>query len=122
MKRKTTVEFLIDGTPMLMPDAGVRIGYTDLEGESGRDESGFLHRHVIRSGMKKWDFSYALLTAEEYAYVRSLLRGKSTFAFTFTNESGEVETITAYCSETSAAYWSHRRGLYKEMQFSIIEC
>lgn len=122
MKRAFTEEFRIDGKPMLMPDAGLKIGCTDLEGDSGRDESGFLHRQMIRTDMRTWGFSYALLTAEEYTYVRSLLRGKGSFAFTFRNEDGEEETVTAYCKQTSAAYWSHRRGLYKEMQFEIIEC
>lgn len=122
MKRAYVDEFLIDGEPMLSPDAGVHISCTDLEGDTERDEGGFLHRQVVRANIRTWKFSYGVLTAEEYAYLRSLLRGKETFLFSFCNEDAEQETVKAYCKETGAAWWSHSRSIYKEMEFSIIEC
>lgn len=123
MKRKKTNDFLIDDTPMLTPDAGIDVKSTDMEhGSSGTDESGVMHRILRRSNVKTWAFSYAILTAEEYAYMVGLLRGKAHFRFTFVNDEGEKETVTAYCKETSASYWSRRRGLYKNLQFTVIQC
>lgn len=122
MKRKFTQDFLVDGTPLLMPDADINIICEDLEGETGRDESGFTHRSVLRSEVKTWQFVYAILTAEEYAYIKELLRGKSTFAFTFKDEKNQVQTVKAYCKQTSASWWSSRMGLYKNLQFDVIEC
>jgi len=40
-------DFLIDGRPILLPDGGVEINLEDLDSaESGRDESGVMHRIV----------------------------------------------------------------------------
>lgn len=123
MKRKLTELFLIDGTPMLDPDAGVEFEYNDmLSSDSGTDEGGFTHNIVLRSEVKTWKFVYSWLTAEEHAYIRALLRGKHDFSFTFKDETGQMQTVKAYCSQKRAAYWSARRGIYKDMQFDIIEC
>lgn len=123
MKREKTNDFLIDDAPMLTPDAGIIVKRADLErGSSVRDESGVMHRSLSRTDVKTWDFSYAILTAEEYAYMVELLRGKAQFRFTFVNDAGEKETVNAYCKETSASYWSRRRGTYKNLQFSVIQC
>lgn len=107
---------------MLNPDEGIVIKETDIEGESGRDESGFLHRIVIRPKVRTWTFSYAVLTEEEYKYLKSLYRGKVTFQFTFAGEDNNTETIQAYCDETSISYQNKRSGLYKNFKLDIIEC
>ena len=63
---KSTDLFLIDGQPVLAPDAGLTLGLEDIEStDSGRDESGALHRFVVRQGVEYWDFSYSRLTAAE---------------------------------------------------------
>ena len=47
--RPFTNLFLINGKPMLAPDADVGVSYTDLDAnDSGRDESGYMHRIVMR--------------------------------------------------------------------------
>lgn len=123
MKRSFINDILIDGKPMLTPDAGVKMKYTDTESDStGRDESGVMHRKIIRSDVKTWDFTYSVLFADEYVYLSELLRGKATFRFTFINEKGTEETVDAYCKQRSITYWSKRRGIYKNMQFSIMQC
>ena len=44
---KTTDKFLINGKPMLVPDAGMKFSYEDLDSsESGRDQSGYMHRVI----------------------------------------------------------------------------
>lgn len=122
MKRKLTEEFLIDGTPMLMPDAGVVLDFSDLiSPDSGLDEMGYAHHIVLREDVKTWRFVYSWLTAEEYTYIRSLLRGKHNFPFTFKDEDGKSQTVTAHCMQKSVSYWSARRGLYKDLQFEITE-
>lgn len=123
MKRSKSNDWLIDEIPMLEPDAGIGLKSSDIETNgAGMDEGGFTHRLILRSDVKSWDFSYALLTAEEYVYMMNLLRGKASFSFTFKNESGENETVIAYCKQLSAAWWSKRRGLYKNLTFTIIQC
>ena len=122
MKRSLTQDFKIDDTPMLTPDAGVGITCEDLEEGTERDESGFTHRSVLRCDVKTWQFSYSVLTAEEYAYTKKLLRGKNTFQFSYKDEDGQPQTVTAFCRQTSASWWSIRHGVYKNLQFDIIEC
>ena len=66
--RKTTDLFLINGMPMLLPDADVGMSYEDLDSaESGRDESGVMHRIPVRYKVGAWSFTYHHLTEEENA-------------------------------------------------------
>ena len=66
-------EFLIDGQPVLVPDEGVQINLEDLDSsESGRDESGVMHRIVVREKVRKYSLPYGLITKEEYTYMMSL--------------------------------------------------
>ena len=92
-----------------------------LSEDSGRDEAGYTHHFVIREEVKTWNFVYSWLTAEEYTYIRSLLRGKHNFQFTFKDEEGKQKTVMAHCQQKSVSYWSARRGLYKDLQFEITE-
>ena len=47
-------DILVDGQPILVPDADITAEYTDLDSEeSGRDESGVMHRIVARRGVLK---------------------------------------------------------------------
>lgn len=123
MKRKLIEDFLIDGKPMLCPDNGVILEENDLiSNDCGRDEAGFMHRIVIRKGIKTWRFIYSVLTAEEYVYVKSLLQNKADFVFTFKDDEGTIQQTRAYSTQTSVSYWSARRGLYKDFEFEINEC
>lgn len=116
-------DFLIDDKPILSPDAGVTISLADLDSDdSGRDESGFMHRVVLREGVKTWGLSYSFLTAEEYLYVTGLFKGKSMFTVTYRDVDGSKATCTAYCAKHSIVYQNARTGLYKNLKFNIIEC
>ena len=115
--------FKIDGKAMLAPDAGVEVSYSDLDAaDSGRDEAGFMHRLVVRHKIPSWQFSYSHLTAEEYAYMRSLLPQTGTFTFTYPNENGEPEEIEAYLSKYTVHWENLRLGDYRNLKFSIIAC
>ena len=115
--------FKINGAPMLAPDAGVEASYSDLDSaDSGRDESGFMHRLVVRHKVPSWQFCYTHLTAEEYAYLRSILPREGTFLFTYPNENGEPEEVEAYISKYTVLWQDLNRGSYRNLKFSIIGC
>lgn len=123
--RKTTDLFLIDGQPMLVPDEDMEISFEDLDAaDSGRDESGVMHRFVVRRGVGKWTFSYAHLTQQEYAYMESLFAGKATFRFTHPShiDDGQAVVITAYRSKHGVLWRSAVTGQFRNYQFSIIAC
>lgn len=123
MREKTSL-FMIDGGQMLVPDGDMVTVFADLDGEdTGRDESGCLHRFRKREGIRKWEFSYTDLLTDEYAYLKGLLAGKETFVFTFP----EVEnyfspgTVQAYCTETQMQIESAMSGMVRHYRFVIQE-
>ncbi len=123
MKRAFDEFHLIDGSPMLTPDIDVEITHEDVTAsDSGFDQAGFYHRMVIRYNKRSWKFKYAVLTKEEFVYLRSLMKEKENFAFSFLNELDEEETVQAYSKPVTVAYQSKRSGLYKNLTLEIIEC
>lgn len=123
--RKTTDLFLIDGQPMLAPDENMGISMEDVDAaDSCRDESGFLHRFIVRQGVGKWLFSYAYLTGEEYAYMESLFAGKASFRFTYPDctAGGESKVMTAYRKQHGILWKSAATGQFRDYQFSIMGC
>ena len=116
-------DYQIDGKQMLVPDADVALSYSDLDSsDSGRDESGIMHRIVVRERVATWGFNYSKLSAEEFKYMRSLLAGKADFTFTYRNLDGVLVQTRAYCSNDSITYHNARLGLYQNFKFNIIEC
>lgn len=123
MKRAYDEFHLIDGSPMLTPDVDVEITYEDMEvGGSGFDASGYYHRMVARYNKRTWKFKYAVLTKEEFVYLRSLIKEKESFIFSFLNEENGLEEVRAYPKPVTVAYQSKRSGLYKNLTLEIIEC
>ena len=115
--------YQVAGLPMLAPDQDVELQYSDLDAsDAGRDESGRMHRIGVRRRVKAWAFTYSHLTAEEYAYMESLFKGRDTFTFTFPKSDGTVDHCKAYCSAGSILLRNLRTGIYKNYKFSIIEC
>ena len=61
--RSYTNLFLINGKQMFAPDEDVGVSYSDLDADdSGRDESGYMHRIVVRYKVGTWSFEYATIT------------------------------------------------------------
>lgn len=121
--RKFDFDFLIDGKPILAPDEGVTVSYEDLDSsESGRDESGVMHRIVMREGVKKVPLTYAFLNKEDYLYMESLFKGKPQFEVECRDFDGSQLHFTAYRSKHSITIQNVRTGIYKNYTFSIIEC
>lgn len=116
-------EYFVDGVPLLSPDHGVEISENDLDAsDSGRDECGIMHRIVVREGVKTWGFAYAILTDEDYHYIKTLFEGKPEFDFSYRDIDGEIKQCRAYCSKRNAAQHNRATGLYKNLKFNIIEC
>ena len=116
--------FLMDGKPFPLPDQGVEMSFEDLDSaQSGRDESGFMHRTVVRYKVGVWNFSYSHLTRQEYAYMRAILPETGSFTFTYPDpESGELRDTTGYLSRYGILWQCARTGQYRNFKFSIIEC
>lgn len=117
--------YQINGKPMLAPDAGVEMSFEDLDSsESGRDESGFMHRIVVRNKVGAWNFSYSHLTEAEYAYLLSILPHSGSFTFTHPvpGNSAQTQKTTAYLSQYGIAWHNARTGEYRNLKFRIIQC
>ena len=123
MREKTEL-FKINGLSLLVPDAGVSMGYEDLDASSsGRDEAGFMHRTVVRYKVPYWDFSYSALTEEERRYMESLFPDAPTFTFTHPGRlDGAAEETECYRSKYSISWQNARTGLWNGYGFRIIAC
>lgn len=123
--RKKTESFLINGRPVLLPDADVGFSYEDLDDSAtGRDEGGYMHRFVARYKVGNWSFSYASLTEEEKNYMESLFPDEPTFLFTHPSKSNSniFVTETCYRSKLSLSWYNAKTGLWKNYRFNIIQC
>lgn len=121
-----TVEFYkIDGMALPAPDADPEFTFTDLDAsDSGRDESGVMHRIVVREKVGTWSFCYSHLTDADYRYIVGLFAGKATFAFTHPKpgSSAETEVSTCYCSNYGISWRNARTGTWRNLKFNIIQC
>lgn len=122
--RPTTDDFKINGKPMLAPDAGVGFSYEDLDSdESGRDESGYMHRDVVRYKVGSWSIRYANLTQGEKNYMEGLFPDAPEFDFTRPDRlTGEPVTTSCYRSKFSIDWWDSTCGVWKNYGFNIVEC
>ena len=120
--RNKYYEYQVDGKPILVPD-NVEIGENDIDAEdSGRDESGIMHRQVLRERVKTWGFSFAVLSRMDYRYLNHLFAGKADFEFKYRGLDGQPVKTRAYCSKLSVTQYNAKLGIYKNLKFNIIEC
>lgn len=123
--RAFSTDFFINNRPMLVPDEEVQHNYEDLDdSSSGRDESGIMHRVVVRYKVGSWAFSYSYLTEEEKQYMESLFPEAPTFTFKHPSRlaASVLEDTTCYRSKYSLSWKNARTGLWSGYGFSIIEC
>lgn len=123
--RSTTELFKINGMPMLVPDADVMVNYEDLDAsDTGRDESGVMHRSVVRYKASRWTFSYSGLTEEEKNYMENLFSNSATFQFSHPSrcDASTEEETTCYRSKYTISWRNAKTGLWGSYNFSIIEC
>lgn len=123
--RGTTNLFQINGKPMLIPDADVGVSYEDLDSaDSGRDESGVMHRFMVRNKVAVWSFTYSHITEEEKNYMESLFGSAAVFSFTHPDREGSetAEVHQAYRSKYAISWKNARTGLWSNYSFQIIQC
>ncbi len=124
MSSKTDL-YQINGKPLFAPDEDISMSFEDLDSsDSGRDESGYMHRVVLRYKVGTWAFEYSHITQEEYAYMLSVLPAAGSFTFTHPSltDCTQAEQTTAYCSKYSIVWHSARTKDYRNFKFNIIEC
>ena len=110
--------YQIDGKAMLAPDAQLKMSFEDLDSpDSGRDESGVMHRFMVRRKVGSWSFRYSRLTAAEYEYMQSILPQTGCFLFTYPGGS-----CTAYLSGFTVIWEGVETGCYRDLAFRIIQC
>ena len=123
--RDTTELFLINGKPLLVPDSEVGVSYEDLDSaDSGRDESGVMHRIPVRYKVASWSFSYEHLTEAEKQYMENIFPDAADFSFTHPSRTDASISVTtrAYRSKYSISWKNARTGLWNNYSFNIIEC
>lgn len=123
--RKTTELFLINGKPILVPDADVTMNFEDLDGyNAGRDQSGYMRRVMVRNKVGSWNFSYFHLTEEEKNYMEGLFGNGATFRFTHPSrtDSSVMEETVCYRSKYSITWKNARTGLWGNYSFTVIAC
>ena len=123
--RNTTELFMINGKPMLVPDSEVGVSYEDLDSaDSGRDESGVMHRIPVRYKVSSWSFSYSHLTEAEKQYMENLFPEDADFEFTHPDrlDASILVSTCAYRSKYGISWKNARTGLWSNYSFNIIEC
>ncbi len=123
--RAVTNLFLVNGKPLLLPDEEVSVSYEDLDSaDSGRDESGVMHRIPVRYKVPVWSFSYSHLTEEEKQYMENLFPDAADFDFTHPDRINAAASVTtrAYRSKYAISWKNARTGLWCNYGFSIIGC
>lgn len=123
--RATTELFKINGVPMLVPDSEVGVSYEDLDSsDSGRDESGAMHRVPVRYKVGSWSFSYNHLTEAEKQYMENLFPDAADFEFAHPDRLDASVSVTsrAYRSKYGISWINVRTGLWSNYSFKIIEC
>ena len=117
--------FKINGKPFLVPDAEVTFSYEDLDDrDSGRDESGYMHRIVARHKVMSASFSFSVLNNAEMMYMESLFPEEAAFDFTRPSRLDPEKQVTTRCyrSKYGLGWYDARTGLWKNYKFNIIEC
>lgn len=123
---KSFVEFFrINDKPMFAPDDDVVVSYSDLDSEeSGRDESGVMHRIVVQYKMGTWTFTYSEITEEEKRYMESLFPNEPDFVFTHPGRIDVFEETKTRCyrSNYSISWKNAVTGHWRNYKFNIIAC
>ena len=125
MARVKTDLFKINGKPMFAPDADIDFSYEDLDdADSGRDESGYMHRIVIRYKVMTGTFVFAFISEADMKYMESLFPDEPDFEFTRPSRLDPSKPVTTRCyrSKYGISWRNARTGLWRNYKFNIIEC
>ena len=115
-------EWMVNGSHLYIPSAGIRVEHSNLTGSSsGRTEDGIMHIDWVRRDIRKVNLQWKVLTGTELNYILGLMQGKE-FTLTF-KDRGRVQTMKAYSSESSYTYYSAALGedIYTDVSINAIE-
>ena len=115
--------FQINGNPIPAPDENVQIRYEGRGDKSLTDESGFLHRQVLRRGITAWKLCYSSLSGAERDYLMGLLTDDS-FRFTHPDrlDPQKADESVCYLESCSECLQSALSGSYRDVQLTICQC
>lgn len=125
MARALFDQFLINGEPMFAPDADIEFSYEDLDdADSGRDESGVMHRIVVIYKVMTGSFVFSHLSMEDYIYMESIFPDAEDFLFTHPSRKDPTELVTTRCyrSKYGISWRNAKTGEYRNYKFNIIAC
>lgn len=125
MSMSTISQFKVDGVAMFAPDADMDFSFEDLDApDSGRDESGVMHRIVVRYKVGTWSFEYNGITDTELTQMEAMFANKAQFTFTHpvVGSSNTTADTTAYRSKFGVKWHNSTLGLWRNYKFNIIEC
>ena len=121
-KLDTAGEWMVNSSHLYIPSAGIRVEHSNLAGSSsGRTEDGVMHIDWVRRDIRKVNLQWKVLTGSELNYILGLMQGKE-FTLTF-KDRGQVQTMSAYSSESSYTYYSAALGedIYTDVSINAIE-
>ena len=112
-----TNEYYMDGVPL--PAGGVAVCRAqDLEaGDTGRDESGYLHRWVLRRGLRRWEMAYRDMADRDARELLGSLPQKDSFLLTCPE--GEV---LCHLKEITDRHCQSLTGYAHDITILIEEC
>lgn len=125
MGKALTDLFKINGKPMFAPDADIDFSYEDLDSEdTGRDESGYMHRIVVRYKVMSGAFEFSHISEADMRYMESLFPDESDFEFTRPSRLNSDIPVTTRCyrSKYGISWRNAKTGQWRNYKFSIIEC
>ena len=120
---QTTDRFTVNGKPLLLPDAGVTCSFEDLDSyAAGRDQSGVMHRDVVRYKVGSWTFSYGFLTEAEKQYMEGLFPKAATFTFGYPDpvDAGKPAPAPPTAPSTASPGTTPPGGCGKTMAFPLL--
>ena len=121
-KLDTAGEWMVNDSHLYIPSAGIKVEHSNLAGSSsGRTEDGVMHIDWVRRDIRKVHLQWSVLTASELNYILGLMQGQE-FTLTF-KDRGQVQTMSAYSSESSYTYYSAAFGedIYTDVSINAIE-
>lgn len=122
--RLKTNLFKIDGLPMVAPDQDAQFSYEDIDSaDTGRDETGRMHRSVVLYKVGKWAFTYNKISNADYEYMEQLFGNKAEFKFTRPDRSNPDVMRTTMCYRSKYGMVAHNivKKEWLGYAFDIIE-
>lgn len=113
----------VNGTPIYTPATPCKVEHSNITGSStGRDESGVMQIDWVRPDIVKVYYTLKAATAEEVAYLESLMQGKE-FVFTY-RDKGQTKEGNFYVGESGYEFYTYGiegNEIYINFAMNVIE-